>query len=143
MTDSIANRTQYQNVFGYQSKSGPLEKNISQAGNFGLVWDMNNLLNPSSDNRSQALQQRLIESEKDKYIVHRVNLALVKRITGLESPALDSFMKLYRPTYETSHSFETEYEYFQWISISGKNFKEAWNREIIFRLLPSSGSIWD
>jgi hypothetical protein len=142
LTDSISNRVQYQNVFGYQTKSGPQEKNMSQASNFGLGWDVNNLLNPSDDNRSQALQQRLAESEKDKYIDHRFNPTLVKRITGLESPALDSFIKLYRPTYETLHSFETEYEYYQWISVSAKNFNEKWNREFIFKILSNSGFLW-
>ncbi len=142
MTDSFSNRTQYQNVFGYQAKSGPEEKYVNQASNFGLGWDMNNLLNPSADNRSQALQQRLVENEKDKYIDHRFNPALVKRLTGLESPALDSFMKSYRPTYDTLRAFETEYEYYQWISVSGKNFKETWNREFIFKLLSYPVFIW-
>jgi hypothetical protein len=140
--DSINNRSQYQKVFGYETKSGPQEKNGNQTDGVGLGWDLNTLLNPSADNRTQALQQRMVENEKDKYIDHRFNLALVKKITGLESPALDSFMKLNRPTYETLQGFETEYEYYQWISGSAKTFRDQWNRIIASRLISYSSFIW-
>jgi hypothetical protein len=140
--DSINNRAQYQNVFGYETKSGPQEKNANQMDGVGLGWDLKTLLNPSADNRTQALQQRMVESEKDKYIDHRFNPALVKKITGLESPALDNFMKVYRPSYEALQGFETDYEYFQWISGSAKKFKEQWNRAIAIKLFSFSGFIW-
>jgi hypothetical protein len=140
--DSINNRSQYQKVFGYETKSGPQEKNANQTDGVGLGWDLNSILNPSADNRTQNLQQRMIETEKDKYIDHRFNPALVKKITGLESPSLDNFMKLYRPSYESLQGFETEYEYFQWISESGKTFREQWNRAIAIRLLFYSCFIW-
>jgi len=140
--DSIYNRVQYQKVFGYESKSGPQVKNANQSDAVGLGWDLKTLLNPSSDNRSQALQQRMVETEKDKYIDHRFSQTLVKKITRLEPPALDSFMKLYRPTYETLQGFETEYEYYQWISGSAKTFKEDWNRLIAIKLLSYSGFVW-
>ncbi|HTB23919.1 MAG TPA: hypothetical protein VK711_01055 [Puia sp.] len=142
LMDSINNRSQYQKVFGYETKSGPQEKNANQTDGVGLGWDMNSLLSPSADNRTQALQQRMIETEKDKYIDHRFNSALVKKITGLEPPALDNFMKVYRPSYESLQAFETEYEYFQWISDSAKTFRDQWNRAIALRLLPYACFIW-
>jgi hypothetical protein len=140
--DSINNRSQNQKVFGYETKSGPQQKNANQTDGVGLGWDLNTILNPSADNRTQALQQRMIETENDKYIDHRFNPALVKKITGLESPALDNFMKLFRPSYESMQGFETEYEYFQWISNSAKTFKEQWNRAIAIKLITYSGFIW-
>ena len=44
-----------------------------------------------------AFQGRLEEQERQKYIDYRFNKSLVKRITGLEPPLLDSFMVRYRP----------------------------------------------
>lgn len=140
--DSINNRSQNQKAFGYESKSGPQVKNRNETDVAGLGWDLNTLLNPSADNRAQALQQRMVETEKDKYIDYRFNPALIKKITGLQSPALENFMRLYRPSYESMQGFETEYEYFQWISDSAKTFKEQWNRAIAIRLLYYSGFIW-
>ncbi len=140
--DSINNRSQNQKVFGYETKSGPQEKNANQSDGVGLDWDLNSILNPSADNRTQALQQRMIETEKDKYIDHRFNQALVKKITGLEPPALDNFMKLYRPSYESLQGFETEYDYFHWISESAKTFRDQWNRTIAIKLLSYAGFIW-
>jgi len=96
--DSLNNRELYQKVFGYETKSGLQEKNVNQLGGVGLGWDLNNMFNPSADSHTQALQQKLLENEQDQYINHKFNRALVKRITRLEPPALDSFMMDYRPS---------------------------------------------
>jgi hypothetical protein len=127
--DSVSNRANYSKAFGYTGRDGPQDRNLSQAGGVGLGLDLDNLLNPSADNRAQALQQRLQEDERDKYIDHKFNRQLVKKITGLDTPALDSFMRNYRPSFELLHTFETDYEYFQWISYSAKSFMEAWKRD--------------
>ncbi len=52
-----------------------------------------------------AFQHRLLMEEKDKYISHRFNKGLVRKLTGLETPQLDSFMTEFRPTYEMTASF--------------------------------------
>jgi hypothetical protein len=124
LQDSLIDRGQYQKVFDYEAKSGLQEKNLNQLGGLGLGWDLNNMFSPSNDSHTQALQQKLLETEQDKYINHKFNRSLVKKISGLEPPLLDSFMKAYRPRAETLQKFETDYEYYQWISDQAKLFRE-------------------
>ena len=140
--DSIKNRQLYQNVFGYEAKSGTREKDLNQLGGWALGWDLDNLFSPSADNHTQALQQKLTENEQDRYIDHKFNRALVIKITKLEPPALDSFMKTYRPTFDLLHRFETDYEYYQWISEQAKYFKEQWILQTAFRIFAWQVFFW-
>ncbi|HEY4967817.1 MAG TPA: hypothetical protein VII28_15535 [Puia sp.] len=66
---------------------------------------------------------------------HKFNRALVKRITRLEPPDLDIFMKAFRPSYESLHHFETDYEYYQWISDQAKFFREQMNLLSAYRIV--------
>jgi hypothetical protein len=127
--DSVSNRAYYSKAFGYTGRDGLQDRNPGQTGGVGFSFDLDNLINPSADNRAQALQQRLQEDERDKYIDHKFNRPLVKKITGLETPLLDSFMRVYRPSFEQLHVFGTDYEYYEWISTSAKSFMEAWKME--------------
>ncbi len=140
--DSIRNREEYRRAFGYEGKDGPESTGMNQGGGVGIGLDLDNLLHPGADNRALALQQRLEEDEKDKYIDHRFNRALVKKITGFESQALDDFMRLYRPSFEKLHAFETDYEYYQYISRSAKSFTGDWTREHMTEILSASCFIW-
>lgn len=140
--DSLKNREQYQKVFGYDAKSGLQDKNLNQLGGFGLGWDLNNMISPSANAHKEALQEKLTENERDKYIDHKFNRSLVKRISGLEPPALDSFMKAYRPSVEDLQKFETDYEYYQWISTSAKIFKEDLIRAYTISLYSLCSFAW-
>jgi hypothetical protein len=73
-----------------------------------------------------ALQKRLEWEEQDKYVDHRWNRAMVRRVTGLEPPKLDSFMRQYRPSYEFIKSCETDYEFYKYIQEWGRFFEENW-----------------
>jgi hypothetical protein len=134
--DSIRTREEYQKIFGYESQSGPASSGINGGQTFGVGLDIDNILSPKANNRALALQERLEEEERDKYIDHRFNRSLVKKITGFQSPALDEFMRLYRPTLDELHSFETEYQYYQFISRSARYFADDWFKshmpEILF-----------
>jgi hypothetical protein len=77
----------------------------------------------------EHFRARLEREERDKYIDHRFNKALVKRITNLTSPMLDSFMVEYRPTYETLQSFETDYEYYKYIKDFYQVFMYEWKQK--------------
>jgi hypothetical protein len=137
--DSVSNRSQYQSVFGYETKSGMQEKNLNQAGGLGPGWDLNKRFSPSADNHTEALQQKPLENEQDAYVNHKFSRALVKKITGLESPALESFMKAFRPRYDELRRFETDYEYYQWISDMAKVFKDEWGLQTGFLILTWDG----
>ncbi len=71
-----------------------------------------------------AFQQRLLQQERDKFIDHRFNKALVRQLTSLSGNELDSFMLLYRPSYSFTKS-AGDYEFHKYIKDSGERFKKG------------------
>jgi carboxypeptidase-like protein len=126
--DSLQNRIEYQKVFNYGK--GYIDNVKANRGrSMGVGLDMDMLFDGKSNRRMLAFQKRLEQEEKDNYIDHRFTKAIVKKITGLEPPMLDSFMIQYRPSYEFIQSCGTEYEYYKYISECGKFFKESLKEE--------------
>ena len=102
--DSAENRDEYRNVFDYQPE---------------------NVIFGARRNRQMLeLQERLVEEEQDKYVSYRFNKPLVRKITGLRGQALDTFMKLYRPTYQFIKNCENDYEFYKYIKDAGLYFQE-------------------
>jgi hypothetical protein len=124
--DSLENRKQYQKAFNYGGSSELTDMKMKQRGGLGIGLDLNSLLRPQDDRRMSVLHDRLELEEKDKYIDHRFTRSLVRKITGMESPALDSFMVRERPDYDLLQKFETDYEYYQYIEVQAKYFEEEW-----------------
>jgi hypothetical protein len=123
--DSMANRKEYEKAFNY-SKAPMHNMKLERRAGFGIGLDLDALLNPKANREMQTLQDRLIWEEQDKYIEHRWNKAVVRRVTGLEPPALDTFMRQYRPSYDFIESCKTEYEFYKYIQEWGKFFDEDW-----------------
>jgi hypothetical protein len=97
--DSIQNRIDYAKIFNYR-KPG-LKTNTSNYG-AGVGFDFDEIINVFRFKRNRSMasfQKRLLEEEQDKFIDHRFSKALVRRLTSLTEPGLDSFMLIYRPTY--------------------------------------------
>ena len=124
--DSLNNRKEYQKVFDY---NGNVLHNMhmGQHGGLGIGLDFDRLFDGKANRRMEALQARLEWQEKDNFIDHRWSVAVVKRVTGLQSPQLDTFMRQYRPSYDFIQSCETEYEFFKYIQEWSKFFIEDWN----------------
>jgi hypothetical protein len=122
--DSLANRNEYRKVFDYDPEFGS-----APGSGFGLGISFEALFNPRKFRRMEALKTRLEREEKDKYVDHRFTKALVKRITGLAAPALDSFMIEYRPSYDILKTFETDYDYYSYIKSCGLSFIAQWKIE--------------
>jgi hypothetical protein len=122
--DSLANRAAYKKVFDYDGESFG-----APGSGFGLGIGFDLLFNAGKFRRMERFKARLEREEREKYVDHRFTKALVKRITGLTSPALDTFMVEYRPSYETLKSFETEYEYYEYIKSFGEYFIGQWKRD--------------
>lgn len=125
LTDSIETRKEYAKVFNYHPNYLSNMK-MAQHGGMGVGLDMDMFFNGKERRRMEAFQTRLEEEEHDKYVDHKFTRAIVKKITGLDTPALDTFMKQYRPTYEFIQSCATEYEFYHYIQEWGKFFKEDW-----------------
>ncbi len=105
--DSIQNRTDYAKIFGY-SKPGFKTSTLSTPGSFGVGLDINELINMFKFRKIRstlAFQKRLLQEERDKYVSFRFNKGLVRKLTGLQAPAIDSFMRDYRPTYGMAVQF--------------------------------------
>jgi hypothetical protein len=109
--DSIQNRLDYAKVFNYQKPK--LRPSVTTAG---VGFDLEEIVNMFRFRRNRsmaAFQQRLLMDEQDKFIDHRFNKALVRRLTLLEGTELDSFMRLYRPSYTfTKMAGEYEFQYY-------------------------------
>jgi hypothetical protein len=101
--DSMMNRKDYAKVFDFRK---PNLRAVTPSGyNPGATvgFDLGSIIDMFrfKYNRSMlTLQKRLLEEEHEKYINSRFTKPFVKKITKLQSPELDTFMRRYRPTYD-------------------------------------------
>ncbi|MEO6582972.1 MAG: hypothetical protein ABIO05_01535 [Ferruginibacter sp.] len=120
--DSLENRQTYADVFDY--KKPGIESSISPGGVAGA--DLGQLINIFRFRRNKqlrAFQQRLEFQEQEKYISYRFNKFYVKKITGFTEPALDSFMRWYRPSYEIAKNSD-EISFAQYIIDAAERYKK-------------------
>lgn len=107
--DSIQNRKDYGKYFDFKKPGIRLSTTPGyNPGGVTAGLDLDELINMFrfKRNRSlEALQKRLIQQEQDKYIDHRYSKQFVRKITKLQSPELENFMRIYRPTYELCQLF--------------------------------------
>ncbi|MDD1429077.1 hypothetical protein MEO94_32545, partial [Dolichospermum sp. ST_sed9] len=118
---SLENRQTYADIYDY--KKPTIRTGISPDGVAGM--DVNEIINMfrfKRNKRLRAFQSRLEIQEQEKYVNYRFNKTLVKRITQLEGASLDSFMLIYRPTYEFVTSVD-EIGFNQYLLTSSYQFK--------------------
>jgi hypothetical protein len=127
--DSLENREEYRKIFEYGGPGYVDNMRSGKRGGMSVGLDMDMFFEGAKNRRIEAFQQRLQEEERDKYVDHRFTPSLVKRITGLQPPALDTFMRQYRPSYEFIQNCENDYEYYKYIYDWGKYFGELWKRD--------------
>lgn len=121
--DSLQNRLDYSKVFNY-NKPG-LGTSINPGMAVGLDLDeFINMFKFKKNKRMVAFQNRLLNEEKEKYIDHRFNKGLVKKLTGLNAPEIDSFMTEFRPTLEMAQQFN-DLEFGQFIIEAFKYYKQG------------------
>jgi hypothetical protein len=99
--DSIQNRIDYAKAFDWEK---PKLKGIS-SGELGAAagFDLDAIIQMFQFRKNKsnaAFRDRLLAEEREKFIDHRYNKALVLRLTGLIGDERDSFMQYCRPTYE-------------------------------------------
>jgi hypothetical protein len=121
--DSLQNRQDYAKVFDYDK---PGLKTVTPEYGAAAGFDLDELINifRFRHNKSmQAFQKRLLTQEKDKFVEHRFNKALVRRLTQLPENEIDSFMMIYKPPYEFT-LMTSDYEFQEYI-------KEAYRRYLV------------
>lgn len=122
--DSLQNRLDYAKVFNYQK---PKLKTVAPQYGAGVGFDLDEIINMFRFKRNRSMasfQKRLLQQEEDKYVEYRFNKALVRRLTLLTGNELDSFMRLYRPSY-TFTKFASDYDFQSWIKQAFTRFKNG------------------
>jgi len=97
--DSIQNRRDYAKVFDFHR---PTVGSMTSIGPTGAGIDLDELIRVFQFKKNRSMEkfkERLEEQERQKFIDHRFNKALVRRLTHLEGSELDVFMLKYRPSY--------------------------------------------
>lgn len=122
--DSLQNRLDYAKAFNYKK---PGLKTVTPQYGAGAGFDLDEIINMfrfKQNRNALAFQKRLIQQEEDKFIDHRFSKALVRRLTMLESPELDSFMLLYRPSF-TFTKLAGDYDFQYYIKTVFFRFKKG------------------
>jgi hypothetical protein len=122
--DSLQNRLDYAKIFNYQK---PKLKVVTPQFGVGAGFDLDEIINMFRFRRNRsmaAFQKRLLLEEEDKFVDHRFNKALVRRLTLLEGNELDSFMRVFRPSYMFTR-LSGDYEFQQYIKTALYRFKRG------------------
>jgi len=130
--DSLQNREDYAKIFNYRK---PGLSAVTPQYGAAAGFDVNEIINVFRFKRNRAMQSfqnRLLLQEQEKFIDHRFNKGLVRRLTSLTDQALDSFMQIYRPTYEFA-LLTADYEFQKWIKDSGERFKRGLPPETMWK----------
>lgn len=122
--DSLQNRQDYAKIFNYQK---PKLKPVTPQYGVGMGFDLQEIINAFRFKRNRSLasfQKRLLQEERDKFVAHRFNKALVKRLTLLEGRQLDSFMQVFRPSFSFTQT-SSDYDFQQYIKVAHSRFKRG------------------
>ncbi len=122
--DSLQNREDYAKIFNYQR---PGLKAVTPQYGAAAGFDINEIINIFRFKRNKsmlAFQRRLLTQEQDKFVDHRFNKGLVRRLTGLNEPEIDSFMMVFRPPY-TFALLTDEYDFQKYIKDAYERYKNG------------------
>ena len=128
--DSIRNREEYARIFNYQKPGLRTNSSQTTAG-----FDLDEIINMFRFKRNKsmaAFQKRLLQEERDKFVDHRFNKGLVIRLTKLSGNELDSFMRLFRPSYQFT-LLTSEYDFQKYIKDSFTRYKLGLPPVILFK----------
>ena len=124
--DSLRNRQDYAKYFDYK-KPGLKIVEPTDGGSVGLDLDeIINVFRFSRNRRLLAFQRRLIQDEQDNFVDHRFSKYLVKKLTRMNSPELDSFMMKYKPSYNFTKT-ASDYDFGEYIKLAAKEYKKNKN----------------
>lgn len=130
--DSMQNRIDYSKIFNYEK---PKIKTVTPQYGVGAGFDLDELINMFRFKRNRnmlAFQKRLVLEEQDKFVDHRFSKALVRRLTLLDGNALDSFMRVFRPSFMFTE-LTGDYDFQQYIKDAFARFKNGLPPLAIFK----------
>ncbi|KAF0241426.1 MAG: hypothetical protein Q8K64_01105 [Sediminibacterium sp.] len=125
--DSAMNRQDYAKVFNFRKPTLGVVKNNTYNPGATVGFDLTEIINMFRVKRNQSilsLQKRLVEQEHEKYVNSRFSKQFVRKITKLQSPELDTFMRRYRPDFELVQQLN-DLELGYWITKSFEMYKSS------------------
>ena len=125
--DSMMNRQDYAKVFNFRKPTIGVVKNPTYNPGAAVGFDLDEIINMFRVKRNRsilALQQRLVEQEHEKYVNNRFSKQFVRKLTKLQAPELDTFMRRYRPEYELVQQLN-DLELGYWITRSFEQYKST------------------
>lgn len=69
-----------------------------------------------------AFQKHYAQWEQDKFVDYVFNDNIILQLTGIDEKDLQEYKRLYRPNYNYLQQFDTDYEYYEYLKYSGKEF---------------------
>jgi CarboxypepD_reg-like domain len=113
--DSLQNRKDYAKAFNFRRPNLESMTTMNPMGGAGLdIGELIRLFQFRRNRRMEAFQERLLREETEKYIDYRFSRPLIIKLTQLRGPALDTFIRWYRPTIEFTE-VASEYEFQSYI----------------------------
>jgi len=117
--DSLLNRQENAAIFNYKK---PTVLNATLNTIFHPLSGVDNLIHNQKRKRLRNFQDKLETQEQDRYIDSRYSRQLVSGLTGLQGEELETFMKLYRPSFEDLQSY-TEYDLYSRVKEDHKDYE--------------------
>ncbi len=108
--DSLQNRMDYARIFNFHR---PNLESMTSIGPAGAGIDINELIRLfqfQKNKSTERFRERLLLQEQDKFVEHRFNKQLVRRLTNLADPDLSQFMATYRPSFEYT-TYASDYDF--------------------------------
>jgi len=119
--DSIQNRMDYAKAFNFR------RPNLESMTTIGAAFDLDELIRVFQFRKNRSMErfrERLLQEERDKFVDHRFNKQLVRRLTNLSDEALNQFIILYRPSYEFS-LYANDYDFQAYIKSASAQYRKG------------------
>ena len=115
--DSIQNRKDYEKIFNFRK---PNLETMTSIGPQGAGIDINELIRTFQFRKNKStmrFQERLLREEREKFVAHRFNKPLIRRLTNIDPGEIETFIALYSPPYEFA-LFASDYDFQEYIKES-------------------------
>jgi hypothetical protein len=122
--DSLQNRKDYAKAFDFRRPNFGSLTSVNAMGAGIDIQELIRLFQFRKNKSMEKFRERLLEQEREKFVDHKFNKALAKRLTGLDGNELAAFMRQYRPSYEFA-LFSSDYDFQLYIKNAGEEFKKA------------------
>lgn len=130
--DSIQNRLDYAKIFNYEK---PGLKTVTPSYGGAAGFDLDEIINMFRFKRNRSIasfQKRLILEEQEAFVTHRFSKQLVRRLIPLTGDALDSFMRVYRPSYLFTR-YAGDYDFQLYIKTAYNRYLKGLPPEVFYK----------